>query len=337
MTISVSISRLIRSPGLAVALFLALAALAAVGTIAPPPAPDLAPAVPGWKDSVARIIGLQSTFRSPLFLSLVAMFVINVFTCTVHRLSSRLRTSGVGLRGVTDVMIHASLVLLVLGGLAKVLFGFVGTQNIYVGESTRTVYDWKAGRDAPLGFAIGIDDFQTSYFPIRAKIGIRRAVSGEKVALLEVVEGTEVTSPGDILRLAIAGYDPGTGFLRLEVTTKSDRQVLVLDTAGEEPAARSGEYDLVLVAYRADIRNINATISLQEPGSGARGKSLGTNDRIVYRGLSLFLTAWGTDPEGRKFCGIQVARDPGAPIFWAGCVFLALAIPLHILAKKRSW
>lgn len=291
MSAAATLSRLIRSPGVAVVLLLALAGLAAVGTLTPPVAPDAVPATAGWPVAAARLVGLRQTFNSPLFLSLVALSVINVVACTWHRLAIRLRTGRVERRAVTDIMIHGSLVLLVAGGIGKVLFGFVGTQNIHVGGISHTAYDWRAGRDAPLGFAIGIDEFNTGYYPIRAMIGVRLVATGEKAALLEVVEGAEIASPGGEVRLSIAGYDPASGLLRLGVVTKGGRQELVLDTAGEKPVARYGDYDLALVAYRADIKDIQAVISLHEPGAGMAGKLLGPNTRIVYRGFSLFLTA----------------------------------------------
>lgn len=331
MSAAAAAYRLIRSPKLAIVVLLALALMASVGTI--PVADPVAPprTVDRWS-SLARIAGLRGTFSSPLFLSLVALSLANVAACTWHRLSPRVRRGGVDWRVGTDVAIHGSVVLLVAGGALKVLFGFVGTQNIHVGAVSPTVYDWKRGRDVSLGFDIGIDDFQLRHYPLRAMVGVRSAATGAKIALLEVVEGSETASPSGEVRLSLAGYDDITGMLRLKVSGGGE---LTLDTASKNATARVGEFDLVLVAYRADVKSAEAVVSLREPGAGLAGRRLGTNDRIGYRGTSLFLTAWGFDPEGRRFCGIQVVRDPGAPVFWLGCIVLGLAIPLHLLVKGR--
>jgi hypothetical protein len=328
--------RILRSPALAVALLLALAALSAVGTATTPAGPEGAAAVRAWEGAVARVVGLQQTFSSPLFLSLVALSAANVVACTWHRLATRRETPAGRRRAVTDVLIHASVLIVVAGGVAKAVFGFIGTQNIHVGGMSDTVYDWKAGRDAPLGFAIVIDGFRTGYFPVRARIGVRAAGTGEKVGLLEVTEGAETAIPGGDARVSVLGYDGEAGRLRVGVTARGVTDELTFGTAGDQAVLRSGAYDLSLVAYRADLRDVHASISLHGPGGIESGLRLGPNDRIAHGGLSLFLTAWGTDPDGRRFCGVQVVRDPGAPVFWAGCVLLALAIPLHALARERG-
>lgn len=336
MKAATAVSRLVRSPAMAIGVLLSLAVLAALGTVTPPPlVSDPPPEVPGWQNAAARLVGLRRTFSSPLFLSLVALSVVNLVACTWHRLAARLRARSAGLTAATDALLHGSLVVLVAGGVLKVLFGFLGTQNIHVGDVSPTIYDWKAGRDASPGFAIGIDDFQTGYYPVRARIGVRRADTGEKVALVEVVEGAALAVADGDLILSVDGYDPSGEVLRLGVSAGGATQVLAFATGGASPAARVGAYELSLVAYRADLKSAHAVVSLYGPGSSVRGARLGPGDTIVHRGHRLFLTAWGTDPEGRRYCGIQVARDPGAPVFWAGCVLLVLAIPLHIMAKGR--
>lgn len=335
MSAAAAAFRILRSPGLAVALLLALAALSALGTASPAAGPDGGTAMPSWQRAVARAAGLQQTFSSPLFLALVALSAANVVACTWHRLVARRGWAGARRRAVTDVLIHASVLIVVAGGVAKAVFGFIGTQNIHVGGMSETVYDWKAGRDASLGFAIVVDGFQSSYFPVRARVGVRAAGTGEKIGLVEVTEGSDAAIPGGDARLSVLGYDDEAGRLRIGVTARGVTEELAFATAGEPVILRSGPYDVSLVAYRADLRDVRASISLHAPGQTETGLRLGPNERIARRGLSLFLTAWGTDPDGRRFCGIQVVRDPGAPVFWAGCVLLAAAIPLHLLAKGR--
>jgi hypothetical protein len=325
----------LRSSGLALTLLLAIAVIASVATVSPPDTTGAAPGVAGVAGSVARVLGLRRTFSSPLFLTLVGLLAANVVACTWHRARTRLRADSSWPRFATDVALHVALLALMAGGLAKALFGFTGTQNVYVGDATRTVYDWRAHRDSPLGFTLAVDEFRTGYYPIRAKVGLRKAATGEKIALLEIVEGGEVATPLGDLRIGIAGYDPDGQRLRLSVVGREGRRELTFPTEGAAAAVKSGDYDLTLVAYRADIREIGATISLHEEGARVAGGWVDSRTRIAHRGLSLFLTAWGTDPEGRRYCGIQVVRDPGALFFWAGCTLFVLATTLHLVLKSR--
>ena len=173
------LGRALRSQGLAVALFIAIAVLAAIGTVTSPPGSGEGPG----RGPLARAIGVERTFSSPLFLVLVAAAALNVAVCTWHRLGPRLRARKGGWRAVTDLALHGSLLLILAGGAAKGALGFIGTQNVHVGGHTDTVYDWRGGVDAPLGFRLQVEDFEERYYPARARIGVRRASTGEKVAL----------------------------------------------------------------------------------------------------------------------------------------------------------
>lgn len=328
-----SLGRGLRSSYLAIILLLAIAALAAVGTIVAQTGPEAPSGSSLLPYSWARVVGLRGTYSSPLFLLLVALLAINVAACSWHRLSRR--TKGAGLRGASDLLMHASLLLLLAGGTFKVIFGFVGTQNIHVGTAAGTAYDWRTGRDVPLGFQVVIGEFQEIFYPVRAKIGVRRVSTKEKVALLDVVQGAQSAYREGGLVVKIVGYDPDRGSLRVEVQAQDSSEELALATsAGAEPV-KAGGYELSLVAYRADLKQIQAHISVLESGALVKREWLGANDTIRHQGTNLFLTAWGTDDNGKRYCGIQFVRDPGGGVFWAGCVLLALAVPLHLFAKGR--
>jgi hypothetical protein len=334
--LAATLYRGLRSPALAVALLLALAVLAAAGTFLSSPGVPMPPGAPSGSP-LARLVGLRDTFRSPPFLALLALAAVNVATCTWHRLWPRLRRAQGRDRLLADVLLHGSLLVIIAGGAAKSLFGFVGTQNVYVGEGTETVYDWRAGRDAPLGFELRADELRERYYPIRARVGVQRAATGEKLGMVEVVEGAEGRLPGGEVRLRIAGFDPGAGSIRLTVGTAAGSSDLALATrAGAGATGRAAGYALSLIAYRADLRDVAVRVTVVDPGAVVTGRWLGKNDSLEHRGLSFFLTGWGTDDRGRHFCGIQVARDPGAPLFWAGCALLALAIPWLSWARGRG-
>lgn len=323
--------RTLRSPTLAVILFLALAILSAVGTVTSPPGVDV-----GGGSPAARVVGLERTFSSPLFLALVVAAALNVAVCTWHRLVPRLRARRARLRSLTDLALHGSFLLILAGGAVKGAFGFVGTQNIHVGEGTDTVYDWRVMRDAPLGFRLRIEEFQERYYPVRARIGLQ-VDGGGKLPLLEVIEGEEVKSPDGGLSVRVAGYDPAAGTLRLTVVEAGGTKEVLFPVRQPIVApARAGVYSVTLVAYRADLREVRARIVLEESGARVQEGWLMTNDSVHRRGTSLFLTAWGLDDAGRRFCGIQAVRDPGAPVFWMGCILLALAVPAHLLVKGRG-
>jgi hypothetical protein len=54
---------------------------------------------------------------------------------------------------------------------------------------------------------------------------------------------------------------------------------------------------------------------------------------LEYKGTSIFQTAWGTDRYGNPYIGVQVARDPAAPLFWVGCVLFSISLPLFLYLR----
>lgn len=316
---------------MALVLILGLALVSVAGTVGVPSEEESGPR--GVGSVLARAVGVRRTFSSPPFLTLVGLLGANVAVCTWHR--ARARAGSADLRLGADVGIHVGLLVLMAGGLAKALFGFIGTQNIYVGGTTSTVYDWRGGRDAPLGFVVAVEQFRSSFHPVRAKVGLRRAATGEKIALVEVVEGGQTPTPAGDLRISIAGYDGEGGGLRLGLRGLGAPPELSFATDGTGAPARVGDYELTLVAYRADLKEVAARISLVEGGARVAGGWLDSRTRLKHRGLSIFFTAWGTDPEGRRYCGVQVVRDPGALLFWIGSTLFALATTAHVVLRVR--
>lgn len=336
MRIASGIGRRLRSPALAVTLLIALAAAAALASALAPVAPSDPEAPPPPERSLTvRVLGLDRPFSSPVFLGLVALLAVNVALCTVHRSrGGALRARG--LRGATDLAIHASLLLLLCGGAAKGALGRVLTQHVAVGSETATMYDWRTGRDEPLGHTLRIESFREERYPLQVAVGIRDRVTGDKLALVELREGRRAKVPGTGLELADGSFEPSTGIVSVTVRSPRGLERLGFPTrAGEEKEREVGDHRFALVAWRSEVKAARAEASILSGGVAVARGVLEPNGRLGYGGTSYYLTAWGTDRFGIPFCGIQAARDPGAPLFWAGCVLLVLATPLHLLARRR--
>lgn len=62
-------------------------------------------------------------------------------------------------------IVHASVIILLIGGLLGSLFGFEAFVNIAEGETTRTVLLRNSGKPVDLGFDIRCEDFDVSFYP----------------------------------------------------------------------------------------------------------------------------------------------------------------------------
>ena len=93
---------------------------------------------------------------------------------------------------------HLSILVVLAAAATESLFGFVGTKNIAVGLSESMVFDWRAGRDVPLGFEVVVEELRMTYFPALAKIGVSETSTGRRLDLLTVREGAATsTAAGD--------------------------------------------------------------------------------------------------------------------------------------------
>lgn len=338
------ILKFFRSPKLALALLLLLAVLAIPGTILSPEETEkfalemlgdrLMPA--------ARAVGLVDTYRSPLYLSLAGLLCLNIVVCTWHRFSRRRASSSFsGTRKRTawlDLVLHLSILVILAGGVGKGLWGFVGTQHLFVGVETDTVFDWEKNADVPLGFTILMKERVKDYYPFRLRVGVKDAASGDKIALLELREGRAVELPGEgELRLKVENFDAETGDLRLLAEGEGRKDVFDLSVQDKERKTASfGPYTLTLVAFQHVLKKVRGRLAVIDDGVEVKEEWLAVNSRLEYMGTSIFQTAWGTDRYGNPYIGVQVARDPAAPLFWVGCVLFSLAMPLFLFTRHRG-
>lgn len=336
---------LLRSARLAIWLFLGVALLSISGTVFPParasqffrslPGPDLLP--------VARAVGLVDPYHSPLFAGLLALLCTNIAMCTARRwrrpslLHQRSPRAGSRLRFWSDLLMHISLIVLMAGAAAKGFWGFTATQNILPGKPQQTVFDVRTETDVPLGFTILLRDIEETYYPIRARIGVKNASSGEKVALLEVTEGRPADVPGAGLTLALERYDPRRETVLFAVTQGRQKGSFSLETrqGGEFTAAAAG-HAFTLVAYSRELRNVRGLVTIVDEGRPDRTVWISPTSGITHRGTNLYQTAWGVHPELGRYLGLQVSRDPFAPLFWGGCTLLCLSLPLFVISRLRQ-
>jgi hypothetical protein len=342
--LGLSPGKLLRSHTLALFLFLVIALLAVKGSLFSPAQWELYYFKSFGRRflPMARFFGLIDTYRSPVFLSLMALLCLNLVLCTWNRFTRRREASsraGGGRAAAVrwlDLAMHVSVLILLAGGAAKGLWGFTGTQNIHVGFSTDTVFDWSLQADMPLGFTIAIKEQVREHYPIQARIGISETGSGRKLTLLEVWEGRWTKIEGSDLELEVSGLDNETKVLSLRAGGAGPPETLFFETVpGGRTSASFGDYRLTLVAFRQDLKSVRSRVAILEGDVRRKEGWLLPNSRMSYQGTSIYQTAWGTDDYGSRYTGIQVSRDPGAIVFWSGSILLSLSLPFFILARRR--
>lgn len=313
---------------LALALMLLCAALSVPGTLVPA---DRAEQFyretfgPGFL-GVARAAGLLDGYRSPPFVAVVALLATNVALCSWRRFRARrAHTARLGrARTWADLVLHLSLICVMAGGVGKALWGFVGTQYLFTGVETAAVHDWRTRADVPLGFTLLARERVEDYYPLELRLGLREA-GGGKAALLELAEGRPARLPDGSLEVSLLSFDAEAGTVRLAADRGGRREIGVLELREGSPAVPLGGYVGTAVAYRRELKSVRARVAVLEGGREVKQEWLSTNGRLAHRGASVFLTGWGRDEFGNSYVGIQVSRDPAAPLFWTGCTLFGLS------------
>ncbi|MFZ0724280.1 MAG: cytochrome c biogenesis protein ResB [Desulfobacterales bacterium] len=88
-------------------------------------------------------------------------------------------------------IVHASVVILLIGGLLGSLFGFEAFVNIAEGETIRTVLLRNTGKPVDLGFDIRCEDFDVSFYP--------SGMPKEYRSRLSIVENGRMVAQKDVL------------------------------------------------------------------------------------------------------------------------------------------
>lgn len=325
------IAAFLRSVRFTLLLLFALALLAGFGTVRGDAEVAREAARTGF--DLQRLFGLRRTFSSPAFLTAIFLLTLNIVLCTLHRC----RGAGWKRRAVTpDVLLHLSIVMVIAGGTGKVIHGVVRTVVVSVGTETGTVFDWTARADVPLGFTLRVERFLTEHYPFRARVGLSEPGTGRKIGIVEVVEGRPEGASVAGVKVALLGIDRERRQVDLSVTTPSSSGRVSLGlTAGLRASAQTGGVVCALVAYRDEEKGVKARLRAVRENGLASEQWLSPGGSLEVDGTQIFLTAWGRDEFGNQFAGFQVARDPAAPLFWAGCILLACALPLHVVGKLR--
>ncbi len=333
------LTKALASPRLAIILLMGLSALSTAGTLLPT---TWRKDVPNPLLEAARFFGLADPFHHPLFISLVCLLCLNIAFCTTRRFTLRRQGAESSpsprrrLLPWLDGGVHLSILVILAGGVIKGTMGFVATQYFFIGVPANTAYEWRTEKEIVLDFAVMPLEKIEEYYPLQARVGVRDAASGDKVALLEIWEGREEEVPGGAARVKVLGLDREAGVIRLEAAEGGERADLEAEIReGGRTSFSFGRYTYTLVAYRQEIKTVRTRLVIMEGERVVKEEWIVPNGSVGYRGTNLYQTAWGGDEENNPFVGIQLSRDPGAPVFWTGAVAFAVLLPLFIIVRHR--
>ncbi len=247
-------------------------------------------------------------------------------------------------------VVHASIIVILIGAMMGMIWGTKAAVNIAEGDETTVVYDRDTGQPVDLGFTVKCEDFTIDYYETR------RGMPKEYRSLLTVVkDGQEV--PG-YTKLPVIVNDPMTfeGWTFYQASYGPAGDPVVLVRAKSRATGQELEYELP-VGGSADLpdgkgifRVMPPPQSMQRFGPGvavqvATDEAKNRPPFMVFknhpkfeekRGGAYVFTMIGVDQP--QYTGLEVAKDPGVPVVWVGCALMVLGCYVaFFLSHRRLW
>ncbi|HHP7236762.1 MAG TPA: cytochrome c biogenesis protein ResB [Desulfobacterales bacterium] len=251
-------------------------------------------------------------------------------------------------------IVHSSVVLLLIGGLIGSLFGFEGYVNIAEGESVNQIRLRNRNAAVTLDFAIRCDDFDVSFYesgmPKEYRSRLTILEQGEPVLQKDIVVNQPLRYRGINIFQSSYGELPGASAappenFTLSFTSKETGMIYSRKASiGQKITLPEelGELEIKGFVPAYDFRgtDLGATLvgTLIQPDGGEAEIVLPLRfpsfDKMSpmfnpNRSDAVFITVESIeerqDNTGKRyFTGLQVTRDPGVPVVYAGFILMIL-------------
>lgn len=252
----------------------------------------------------------QGYYHHPLFILLLTAFGLHLVLCTIRRWRT--------LAGTT-LVVHGG-VLVVLAGGVLTATGYVATINIYEGESSGTVYRWDLKKDAPFGREIRVARINTEFYPVPLQIGVMKG--DQKHSLQTTKTGESFSLDG--YRIRLDRFDPWKEIVFL-TASRNGKTLGTADTSGVSNLPADFPYSFKLVAFQdAVIKRFWIDMELLENGRKITSGVTEVNKPFNWNGIDFFNTQISLDEAKRPYAGLQIVRDPGKYVVYAGMIILSL-------------
>lgn len=280
-----------------------------------------------------------AVFRSPAFAVLLSLLFLNLLLATAA-----------AARGFPErpwaLLLRLGALFVLAGGALGALSGIRGGARLYEGQLT-SEFMGRGGAPISPGFALRLDRFSVERRPGRklelgisaigtdglslypAEIGRWTGPEGMRVLPLRYLPDFRMDASG---KIASKGADPNNPALEVEVESGGDKERGWLfarfphfPPVGLSRTLRGGR----MVFYDRGSEQVSSYASRVTVLEGGREAASGTtrvNRPMAFRGYRIYQSSY--DPVGWQWSGLEIVRDPGLGLVYAGYVLLALGATL---------
>jgi len=242
--------------------------------------------------------------------------------------------------------VHASVLLLLVGGLIGSRFGFDGFVNIPEGETVQTIQLRNTGERLRLPFAIRCESFTVRFYETGAPSEFRSRLvlleEGREVLRRDILVNDPLEYRGITIYQSSYGTLPGRE-VQLSFTSRETGMIYTREMKpGDEFAIPEGLGTFVLLDLRP-----NASFRGSPVGDAFVGRLIPREGEAVEVLLPVRFPTFDRMRRGevviaveevkqRHYTGLQVNRDPGVPVVYAGFVLMLVGCYVTFFRAHRQ-
>jgi cytochrome c biogenesis protein len=240
--------------------------------------------------------------------------------------------------------IHLSVLVILAGALIGYYFGFRGNVNLLEGDSADRAILRSEGQVQPLGFSLRLDQFDVSFYASGAPKEFKSTVTILEGARQVLTEPIRVNHPLTYKGISFYQSSYGVAGVKkavLAITDRASRKEITLPasigTKTEIPGTASS---FLLAQFIQDWQGMGPALQvlLFEPNRPHETFWVLMNHPEFSERSPGPYRFTVKEIEPRYYSGLQVTKDPGVWVVWAGC-FLMMAgfYAAFFLSHRRIW
>ncbi|MEI6166024.1 MAG: cytochrome c biogenesis protein ResB [bacterium] len=309
---------------------------------------------------VLSALGLTRVFYSWWFVGLLFALAASLMVCTGRRYRAiKTATGAKRLRVIGSFITHVSLLLVLAGGVMRVIWGQKGMIQFHEGQVVNSAESSDGSMEFP--FSIRLTKFELEFhktlgaatdqllvqwadknietkFPV--ELNVEHAVGADpafRITVLKVVpdfivdgETGEVKSRSDV---------PNNPALQVMVTGSGVTNTQWVFAHFPDFGSHGGAGTAMPLKFQyesapspgmgmrgGDIKAFKSTIEVIENGVVVSTRTIAVNSPFSWGGFSFYQTSY--NPEDLTWSALQVVRDPGIPVVYAGFILMMAGLTL---------
>jgi len=256
-------------------------------------------------------------------------------------------------------LVHLSVLIIILGALIGSLYGYEAYVNIMEGDQVDSAMIRGKMLPVNLGFTVRCDDFRVSFYdngmPKEYRSDLTFLENGKKVNSAALRVNHPVKFKGITFYQASYGTVAGDrAFIRIMRKASKPQLQDMKAKLGEKIPLPGGEGSFSVSQIKDNFMNMGPAVLIQvfaRNGDSIRFWVFQYKDRIKRQFPGIFEQFPKLNPsafrpytfvlrgiDSKYYTGLQVSKDPGVPVVWAGFILIIVGLFITFFAShKRYW